>query len=88
MFSSDLAVLLINCMRSVRFVDIRERNGFAAIINLNQPLCKVAIEPYNNIQFAGVVSNELTVFDRRFLSKALYEFQVGVSCYIIQYFIQ
>lgn len=66
-------------MKSIRFVDIRERSGFASIMNLNAPLYKVAIEPYNNVQFAGVIGNNLTVFDRRYFSKALYEFQIGVS---------
>lgn len=71
--------MLLNCMKSVRFVDIRERSGFASIMNLSVPLYKIAIEPYNNVQFAGVIGNDLTIFDRRFLSKALYEFQIGVT---------
>jgi hypothetical protein len=66
-------------MKSIRFVDIRERNGFATIINLSSPLYKVTVEPYNNVQFAGAIGNNLTIFDRRYLSKAIYDFEVGVS---------
>lgn len=79
LFSTDLSVMLLNCLKSVRFVDIREKTGFSSIMNLNFPLYKIALEPYNNIQFAGVVGNNLNIFDRRYLAKSLYEFEIGVS---------
>uniref|UniRef100_A0A1I7SUG9 Zinc_ribbon_16 domain-containing protein n=2 Tax=Bursaphelenchus xylophilus TaxID=6326 RepID=A0A1I7SUG9_BURXY len=73
----ELTTLMVSCSKNFRFIDIRERTGFMNITSVNVPLLKVAFEPYNNVQFAGVNGNDVTIYDRRFLSKALYEFEVG-----------
>ncbi|KAI6176496.1 WD repeat-containing protein mio [Aphelenchoides bicaudatus] len=83
--STDLAVMMLNCTNSIRFMDIRERSGFASIMNLSTSLQEVAIEPYNNVQFVGSINNELKVFDRRFLSKALYDFKIGPNSFNISH---
>lgn len=75
----ELNTLMVSCAKNFRFIDIRERTGFMNITSVNQPLLKVAFEPYNNIQFAGANGNDVAVYDRRFLSKAVYEMKVGVS---------
>ncbi|CAD5215178.1 unnamed protein product [Bursaphelenchus okinawaensis] len=73
----ELTTLMVSCFKNFRFIDIRERTGFMNITTVNSPLLKVAFEPYNNVQFAGVNGNDVAIYDRRFLSKAVYEFQVG-----------
>ncbi|KAI6214630.1 hypothetical protein M3Y94_00291200 [Aphelenchoides besseyi] len=83
--SADLSVLMLNCMKSIRFVDLRERSGFAAIMNLNVPLFKLAMEPYNNVQFAGSITNDVTVFDRRYLARAIFEYRVGPETFDISH---
>lgn len=55
------------------------------ITSVNSPLLKIALEPYNNVQFAGANGNLVTIYDKRYLSKALYEIRVGVRAFNVQY---
>lgn len=72
--------MLIGTAKSLRLLDIRD-NRTASSVTIPQPIYGLVPEPIYGIRFAGHYGNTAVTYDRRYLTRPIYELRIPVGTY-------